>query len=258
MALKMSQPLPSKEFHTIQIMEARHLRLVETPAPQLSAEHQSAMDHIWENAVRANPSLFDGPAVVCTALAWEDKGVLCFSWARTTYRSFALRRVPGAPAVSSVFVTVAQPTDDGRLVVGRMSPSTAAPGRWQFPGGNVEPPTAGRTLDENELRRQAGKELAEEIGVHVAPEDLTLWTVTRGEHGNIGVHFQAPPLPAEVLRKQFEALTESEATNGRTPELEWITAVDRTGVEGLEGPLADYLETLLAQHSPRTAGRSDE
>ncbi|MFJ2865319.1 NUDIX hydrolase [Kitasatospora sp. NPDC087314] len=239
-------------------MEARHLRLVETPAPQLSVEHQSARDHIWENAVRANPSLFDGPAVVCTALVWEDKGVLCFSWARTTYRSFALRRVPGAPAVSSVFVTVAQPTDDGRLVVGRMSPSTAAPGRWQFPGGNVEPPTAGRTLDENELRRQACKELAEEIGVHVAPEDLTLWTVTRGEHGNIGVHFQPQPLPEDILLRQFEALTESETADGRTPEFERIVAVDCADAGRLEGPHADYLETLLAQHSPQTAGRSDD
>jgi hypothetical protein len=100
--------------------------------------------------------------------------------------------------------------------------------------------------------------LAEEIGVRVTPDDLTLWTITRGEHGNIGVHYQVPPLPAEILLKQFEALTQSETANGRAPELERIVAVDRADAEGLEGPHADYLGTLLAQHSPRTAGRSDE
>ncbi|WBP86531.1 NUDIX hydrolase [Kitasatospora cathayae] len=80
-----------------------------------------------------------------------------------------------------------------------MSATTTAPGGWQLPGGNVEPLAAGLTLDETELRRQACKELAEEIGVHAAPEDLALWPVTRGEHGNIGVHYQAPPPQAQWI-----------------------------------------------------------
>ncbi|MBO1418574.1 NUDIX domain-containing protein [Streptomyces sp. FH025] len=242
---------------SVQVLEADALRLVETAAPQLAPEHRAAMDRMWTAMTQANPDLFDGPAVLCTGVE-HDGRTLVLSWAPATYRWFALRRVPDAPTVSSMFVTVAQPTDDGVLIVGRMSATTAAPGRWQPPGGNLEPPTAGQPLDEYELRRQACKELAEEIGASVAPEDLTLWTVTRGKQGNIGVHYQAPPLPAEILLQQFEALTESEAANGRTPEFERITTVDHTGTEGLEGPHADYLKTLLTRHSLRTAGRSDE
>ncbi|MDH6706092.1 8-oxo-dGTP pyrophosphatase MutT (NUDIX family) [Kitasatospora sp. MAA19] len=155
----------------LQVLKVSALRLVEAAVPQLAQEHQVAMDRVWRAATQANLDLFDGPAVACTGVKNDDQAIV-LSWAPVTYRWFALRRVPEAPAVSSVFVTVAQPTDDGALIVGRMSGSTAAPGRWQFPGGNVEPPTVGRTLDENELRRQACKELAEEIGVHVAPEVL--------------------------------------------------------------------------------------
>ncbi|MBV2151440.1 NUDIX domain-containing protein [Kitasatospora sp. SUK 42] len=237
----------------VQVLKADTLRLVETAAPRLTQEHRAAMDRVWRTATQANSDLFDGPAVVCTGVE-HDGRTLALSWAPVTYRWLALRRVPGAPAMSSVFVTVAQPTDDDALIVGRMSATTAAPGRWQFPGGNVEPPTAGRTLDEYELRRQACKELAEEIGLRVAPEDLALWAVTRGEHGNIGMHYQAPPLPVATLLQQFEALTESETANGRTPEFERITAVDHTDAERLAGPHADYLKPLLIRHDLRTAG----
>ncbi|MFJ8471109.1 NUDIX hydrolase [Kitasatospora sp. NPDC094011] len=211
------------------------------------------MDRVWAKAVRANPELFDGPAVVCTASGY-DGDTLVLSWAPVTYRRFALRRVPGAPQVSSVFVTVAQPTDAGGLVVGRMSASTAAPGRWQLPGGNVEPPSGTGVLDEPELRRQACRELAEEVGVHAAPKDLTLWAITRGENGNIGVHFEAPPLPQRTVRERYEELVQVEDAAGRTPELDRITVVDGDSATELEGPHVDYLDALLHRY----AGRADE
>ncbi|WP_454367810.1 hypothetical protein [Streptomyces ambofaciens] len=62
-----------------------------------------------------------------------------------------------------------------------MSPSTAAPGRWQLPGGSVEPPHDGAVLNEVALAGQAAREPAEELGVAAAAEDLELWVVTRGE-----------------------------------------------------------------------------
>ncbi|MBE4771199.1 hypothetical protein [Streptomyces caniscabiei] len=60
-----------------------------------------------------------------------------------TYSNFALRRVPGARALPSLFVDVLQPTDDGALLVAQMSAATAHPGRWHLPGGSVEHPDAG-------------------------------------------------------------------------------------------------------------------
>ncbi|MFE6054081.1 NUDIX hydrolase [Kitasatospora sp. NPDC056446] len=193
----MTSPLPTPSDR-LEVLEAATLRLVETTPPMLSPEHRAAMDHVWAKAVQANPDLFDGPAVVCTATGYDGDS-LVLSWAPVTYRHFALRRVPGAPRVSSVFVTIAQPIDAGGLVVGRMSASTAAPGRWQLPGGNVEPSIGTGVLDETELRSQACREPAEEIGVHATPKDLTLWAVTRGENGNIGMHYEAPPLPQQTV-----------------------------------------------------------
>lgn len=78
-----------------------------------------------------------------------------------TYRHYALRRVPGATALPSLFVDVLQPTHDGALVTARMSPSTAAPGRWQLPGGSVEPPEDGAPLDTAALRRNATRDPAD-------------------------------------------------------------------------------------------------
>ncbi|MFE0513510.1 hypothetical protein, partial [Streptomyces sp. NPDC058964] len=125
---------------SVELFDAPRLGFVEGVAPRLSAVHRLAMNRLWDEAVRANPSLFDGPAVAGLGLEQGERGGLVLSWARTTYRYRTLRLVPGAPSVSSVFVSVAQPAEDGRLLVGRMSPSTAAPGRLQLPGGSMEPP----------------------------------------------------------------------------------------------------------------------
>jgi 8-oxo-dGTP pyrophosphatase MutT (NUDIX family) len=235
----------------VELLEARQLHPVEAAAPQVSPEHQLAMGHVWDEAVRASPTcLFDGPAVACAGVEWKDPGSLVLFWTRVTYRHYALRRVPGAVALPSLFVAVAQPTDDGGLLVGRMSSSTAAPDRVQFPGGSVEPPEDHRSLDGVELRRQAARELVEETGINTAPQDLTLWVVTRGEHGNVGVFFRAPSRPESVVRDRFAALVSAETALGRAPELKEI-AIVRSPAElaRLGGPHVDHLEPVVRRHA---------
>lgn len=126
----MSEALP--EPSVVELLETRRLRLVEAAAPRIPPEEQAAMNRAWDEAVRANQALFDGPAVSCAGLERDDPDGLVITWARTTYRLHALRRVPGATVwLPSLFVSVVQPSDDGRLLVVRMSPWTAAPGRWR-------------------------------------------------------------------------------------------------------------------------------
>ncbi len=205
---------------------------------------------MWDKAVQANPNLFDGPVVACAGLEWDGPHSLVLSWTRVTYRHYALRRVPGATSwLPSLFVNVVQPTDDGCLLAARMSSSTAAPGRWQLPGGSVEPPEDHEVLDEAALSRHAARELAEETGIDTAPEHLNRLAVTRGEHGSIGLVFLAPPQPTSVLRERFAALVAAEQALGREPELDQIALVrSPDDLAELDGPHADYLEPVVRRY----------
>ncbi|MET8945152.1 NUDIX hydrolase [Streptomyces sp. NPDC004542] len=231
----------------VELLPVRRVRLTETPPPALSPRERSAMDRAWREAVLANPALFDGPVAALTGLAVQEPLGLVLSWTRATYRSRALRRVPGATAwLPSLFVSVAQPADDGRLLVGRTAPWTAAPGRWQLPGGIVEPPGPGEELDLAALRRHAARELAEETGADTVPDALALRLATRGRNGSVGVLFLAPPCPAPLLRERYADLAAAERAQGHDPEFDRITLIrspDELSV--LDGPRVDYLEPVV-------------
>ena len=233
-----------------ELLDVHRLRLVETAAPRLTPEERFAMNRVWDAKVRANPSFFDGPVLVCAGARREGPDELTVSWVRTTYRHFALRRVPFATSwLPSFFVSVLQPTDDGRLLVGRMSNSTAAPGRWQLPGGSLEPPEGDAPLDLAALHRHAARELIEETGVDARPDDLTLWNVARAGNGGIGVLFRAPALPEARLRERFEAMAAAERAQGREPELDDIVLIQSTAqLPLLAGPHADYLEPIVRRY----------
>ncbi|MFH9575610.1 NUDIX hydrolase [Streptomyces sp. NPDC017454] len=232
------------------LFDVERLLLAEAAEPPLAPRDAEARDRVWDMAVRANPALFDGPVVACAGLERMGPRSLRLSWVRVTYRHYALRRVPGATALPSLFVNVVQSTDDGRVLVARMSPWTTAPGRWQLPGGSVEPPQDGAVLDESALAGQAARELAEEVGVGTAVEDLRLWVVTRGENGSVGLTYLAPALPEASLRADFAAVAAAERAQGREPELDGIALVRSPDeLVGLAGPHADYLEPVVRRFS---------
>ncbi|MDW8478344.1 NUDIX domain-containing protein [Streptomyces scabiei] len=209
-----------------------------------------ARDRVWDELAQANPFLFDGPVVACTSLDQPNPHEVVLGWARVTYRNFALRRVPGARALPSLFVDVLQPTDDGALLVAQMSAATAHPGRWHLPGGSVEHPDADTPLDTTALRHNAARELLEELGIDTAPDELKLWALTRGDHGNIGVHFVAPPQPTTALNDRFTAVVSAATAVGQAPELDRITFIHAPAdLKALDGPHADYLAPLVDRYT---------
>jgi 8-oxo-dGTP pyrophosphatase MutT (NUDIX family) len=234
-----------------ELLDVHRLRFVETAAPRLTPEERLAMDQVWDAKVRDNPSFFDGPVLVCAGTHREGPDDLTVSWVRTTYRHFALRRVPFSTLrMPSFFVAVLQPADDGRLLVGRMSNSTAAPGRWQLPGGSLEPPESDEPLDMKALHRHAAQELIEETGIDTSPDDLTFWNVTRAGNGSIGVLFRAPSLPETWLRERFRAMAAAERAQGREPELDNIFLIHSTAqLPLMVGPHADYLEPIVRRYA---------
>ncbi len=246
-------PTPSPPDVALHHLE--HLLLTQAEAPQLSREDEAARDRAWHQALRHNPRLFDGPAAACAAMTWQKPHHLALSWARVTYRHYALRRLPGnTAALPALFVAVLQPTDDGRLLLGRMSPSTAAPGCWQLPGGSVEPPTQKHTeLGEAALRDHAARELAEETGINAAGEELRLWALTHSRNRNVGVLYLAPPRPADLLRSGFEAATAAEHARGAEPEFDRIAFVRSAAqLADLDGPQVDHLHPVVHRHALAT------
>lgn len=232
-----------------EVFEVRRIRLQETGAPPLSRADAAARDRVWQEKVTANPSLFDGPVAACAGVRWEGEGSLVLDWARVTYRHYALRRAGVTAWLPSLYVSVVQPVEGG-LLVARMSASTAAPGRWQLPGGSVEPPGGDQVLDEAALRREAVCELAEEIGLHVPPARLTLWAMARGKHGNTGVMFRAPEQSWRTLQTCYAALVAADRARGCEPELDRIARVRSAGdLAGLDGPHVDYLEPIVRRYA---------
>jgi len=241
----------------LDLFAVSHLGFVETAGPDLSLSMRSTMDTAWDAAVLANPALFDGPVVLCTEMDSGASGHLVISWARATYRYRVLRQFQNAPALSSVFVCVLQPTLDGRLVIGRMSNSTSFPGQLQFPGGNMEPPPTGQPLTVDALRHHAAVELSEEIGVQTTREELDLWLVARMPNGNIGFFFIAPSLPDDFLLRRRALLVDTERKCGRKPEFADIALIrDGDDLACIEGHPAEYLGPLVshffAAESPLT------
>ncbi|MER0241353.1 NUDIX domain-containing protein [Streptomyces sp. HSW2009] len=233
---------------SIELFDVEHLVVSEAPEPPLTPHDAEARDRVWDRAVQDNPALWDGPVVACGGLEQPGPRTLHLSWVRVTYRHYALRRVPGATALPSLFVNTIQPTDDGRMLVVRMSPSTAAPGRWQLPGGSVEPPLNETLLDEATLAGQAARELTEEVGISVSAQDLRLWCATRGENNSIGLTYLAPPHPETTLLEAFTEATTAEQNQGNEPELDRIVLVRTSDdLTGLNGPHADYLSPITTR-----------
>lgn len=234
----------------VELFEVDRLLLVEAEEPPLSPPDEAARDRAWDKAVQANATLFDGPVVACKGLEWAGPRTARLLWVRVTYRHYALRRVPGATALPSLFVNVVQPTDDGCVLAARMAPSTASPGRWQLPGGSVEPPQNGEVLDERGLAGQAARELVEELSIGAAPEALRLWAVTRGENGSVGLTYLAPALPEASVHTAFAAAAAAERAQGRDPELDEIALVRSPDeLVDLAGPHADYLGPIIRRYS---------
>ncbi|MFD9354692.1 NUDIX domain-containing protein [Streptomyces sp. NPDC060031] len=243
----MTETLPPRG---VDLFGVGRLHLAEVEAPPLSPGDEWVRDRVWDRAVQANPNLFDGPVVACARLEWTEPRTVSLSWVRVTYRHYALRRVPGATALPSLFVNVVQPAHDGRVLAARMSSATAAPGRWQLPGGSVEPPRDGEALDEAALGVQAARELVEEMGIDTAPGTLRLWAATRGENSSVGLTYLAPALPESALREGFAAAASVQRSQGCEPELDEIALVRSPDeLAGLIGPHADYLEPVVRRYT---------
>ncbi|WP_426366713.1 NUDIX hydrolase [Streptomyces sp. E-08] len=233
----------------VEFLDAEQIDFVEHPPPALSPQERDEVDRLWVETKAHNPTAFDGPLVMSLGIEPPGPGPSVVRWARMTYRHRALRKLrPAEEVPGSVFVTVLLPTEAG-LAVGRGSSTTAAPGHWSLPGGSAEPPAAGHPMDMASLRRDAARELVEELGISVAAEELRQWGLTRGSRfGSLGFHFLGPPVPSELVRRRHADLTAWETKRGDVPELDKISFVPSAEQAACLGSGADYLQQVLGQY----------
>ncbi|WP_329286487.1 NUDIX hydrolase [Streptomyces sp. NBC_00691] len=233
----------------VEFLDVRRIGFVEHPPPVLTPWERREVDRLWEGTKTGSPTTFDGPLVASLGIELPSPGVLVARWARLSYRYRALRVLrPSEDVPGSVFVTVLLPTERG-LVVGRGAPTTAAPGRWTLPGGSVEPPADGQPLDGDALRRDAARELAEELGFRIADAELRLFAVTRGRRfGSLGFHFRAQPVASALVLRRHAGLVTLETGHGAGPELDEIAFVSSPAEAGRLGPGADYLPQVLRRY----------
>jgi 8-oxo-dGTP diphosphatase len=101
---------------------------------------------------------------------------------------------------------------DGRVLAARRTKPSAAAGRWEFPGGKVEP---------GESPAQAlVREVAEELGVTVA---VTGW-----------LDGEAPIGSAHVLTVAVTTLVDGDPDPTEHDELRWLSAAQLGDVDWLE------------------------
>jgi 8-oxo-dGTP diphosphatase len=114
---------------------------------------------------------------------------------------------------------------DGRVLAARRTAPDSAAGRWEFPGGKVEP---GETEAESLVR-----EIAEELGVRV-----TVDTWLAGEQP-IGDRY--------LLRVALARLEEGEPTPTEHDRVRWLAADELDDVDWLDGdrPFLAELSAVL-------------
>ncbi|QIG44254.1 (deoxy)nucleoside triphosphate pyrophosphohydrolase [Nocardioides anomalus] len=112
----------------------------------------------------------------------------------------------------------------GRVLAARRTAPASAAGRWEFPGGKVDP---GETLEQALVR-----EIGEELGVTVR---LDRWLA--GEQ----------PIGAYVLRVALCVLEHGEPTPTEHDRLRWLAAGELDDVDWLDGdrPFLSELSAVL-------------
>lgn len=214
------------------------LQLVRVPAKLSSAKEVA---DFW--AARSNRALYDGPVVEARGVTKVGDGWR-IEWSETTYSRYYWR-FGGADYARGLHVSALILTTDGYLVVGEMNTHTVSAGRIQLPGGNFDPPERHeRAITEMDGRAVLARELIEELGLSISPDELRLWSVLEGQdYGDVAVIFELTrQVSAEDVRKSWETLPHPREFGAL-----WAYPLGGRSVPLSDRPAADILTPILAK-----------
>lgn len=238
----------------VDFLPANEITFVRRELIPPSAAHEAAVAESWRTAIERNPNLFNGP-LVSPRGATISGGMCTVRWHHSDFAHYSFSRqnrdLPIKTAVGTVFVSVAVPTTDERLVVGRMSGNTSTPGAVQLPGGGVSIGREQTEVAERDLIATAVQEASEEIGIILDPASLRICgIIKRHRPPDIGVVFATEPRAWHEVETAFTALRQREQQAGVVSEFDELLAVgasrDLTNLSAARGEVIDYLPAVVA------------
>lgn len=149
---------------------------------EFDSRHGAEIDAHWSKRTAANPSLYDGPALLAHRVERtpSSNGSATFSvkFFPTRFSRFVAWRDFGFPGsgVYNCFSMPALRSADGAFMLGEMGPTHSVPGAVYFPAGTPDPDDVrDGSVD---LEANLFRELFEETGIR--PENVRLepeWTI---------------------------------------------------------------------------------
>lgn len=238
---------------TADFLPAHEITLVRGEPNPVSDVHEAAVAAHWSTAVDSNPTLFNGP-IANPLSAAVSEGRCTVRWHHSDFAHYLHTRAnpddSGTVPVATLFVSIALPTTDRRLVAGRMSRRTSTPGVIQLPGGGISIRPDEEHLSQHDLTATAVLEAGEELGISLDPTELRICgVITRQRPPDIGVVFTAQPRPWENIREKFNALRARELQLSVEPEFDRVLAIsaDADLTDSAHGgQVIDYLPSVVA------------
>ncbi|MFJ1756471.1 hypothetical protein [Kitasatospora sp. NPDC088134] len=89
-----------------------------------------------------------------------------------------------------------------------------------------------------------------------AAEELTVWAITCGQHGSVGIRLLAPEAPAGLVLQHHRELVGAERGHGVVPELDRLAVVRSEADVIALGDAVDFLDPVVgrftAERSPNS------
>ena len=207
---------------------------------EINPEIPDLLQQWWEQSTSEVERFFNGEVVGIHSLQVAPNKIKAY-WFKTSY-AHGLQRFAAEPVCSpalGLFCSTKMTTTDGFIVAGRMGPHTASAGYGLLPGGSVEPPEDVLTLDY--CKREAVRELREEIGLDTEASSLQLWRVKT--NGNIGLIFSVSlPYCSKQILQIYQEHCKNLRQKQEQPEFSDLLFLHK-GIEDIK--VAPYVKLVL-------------
>lgn len=225
---------------------------------ELPLHIRKQIQKFWDQQIEQNPYLRNGEVFTIKEISKTPEELLV-TVAKTDYMHYlyTIRNEGFTYPVKVIFTCVSVITNDNYITFGRMNKHTSTPGRLQFTGGGLdEADLDGSIFD---LEKSIGKELTEEMGLHMeSPYVLSFnarFVKSEGIDDFWAIMFEMKvDYSAEELQIVFEKHNQSLIEQGELPEFEefFFVSLNKKSVESFlqndSAPKEEYLEPILRKY----------